>query len=122
MDSWRNGAQSSEVKSIIDKNFDILDKRTIKINGDISKLIDNGGSELNSLNIEFVASNWIFADNSKTYVISIPYSDYNRENPCVEVYIKNEDDYSPVYGGYKIGKYGIDLQSDMPYEGRVVIK
>ena len=56
MDSWRNGAQSSEVKNIIDKNFDILDKRTIKINNDISKLTDIDVSKLIPLNIEFISS------------------------------------------------------------------
>ena len=32
MDSWANGARGSEVKRVINNNFDILDKRTIKLN------------------------------------------------------------------------------------------
>lgn len=114
MESWANGAQGSNVKRVIDNNFDILDKRTTKINNDILNL--------SPLGINFVVSDWAFVDNLKTYIISIPYADYNRENPCVEVYIKNEDGYSLVYGGYIIGEHGINLQSDIPYEGKVVIR
>ena len=114
MDSWVNGAKGSEVKRVIDGNFDILDKRTKKINDDISKLSPSS--------VNFATSDWVFVENIKTYIISIPYADYNRDNPCVEVYIKDEDDYSLVYGGYKIKKNGIELQSDLVYEGKVVIR
>ena len=114
MDSWVNGAKGSEVKRVIDNNFDILDKRTTKVNDDILKLIPLGK--------DFVASDWVFAEKFKTYTIAIPYSDYNRENPCVEIYIKNENGYSLVYGGYIISESGIELQSDIPYEGKVVIR
>lgn len=114
MNSWVNGERGSKVKQIIDGNFDILDKRTIKIKEDISKL--------NPLIIDFAVSDWVFSDNSKTHTISIPHEVYNKTNPCVEVYIKNEDGYSFVYAGYIIKESSIDLQSDMPYEGRVVIR
>ena len=114
MDSWINGAKGSDVKRIIDNNFDILEKRTLKINDGISKL--------EPISINFIVSEWVFVSSLKTYTISIPYSDYNRANPCVEVYIKNEDGYSIVYGGYKIKEDSIVLQSDIPYEGRVVIR
>lgn len=122
MESWVNGEKGSEVKRIIDSNFDILDKRTKKMNDDILKLEDSNASNSPSLKIEFIVSNWVFVENLKTYIISIPYENYKNENPCVEVYIKNEDGYSSVYGGYIIKESAIDLQSDMPYEGRVVIR
>ena len=122
MESWINGEKSSKVKSIIDNNFDILDKRTKKMNDDISKLVNGGASESTSLRIEFIASNWSFFENLKTYIISIPYENYKKENPCIEVYVKNNDGYSSVYDGYIIRENAIDLQADMPYEGRVVIK
>ena len=114
MDSWVNGAQGSDVKRIIDNNFDILDKRTLKINDDMSKL--------NPSSINFIASDWNFVSGLRTYDISIPYANYNKENPCVEVYVKNGNDYSVVYGGYIIAESGIVLQSDIPYEGKVVIR
>ena len=114
MESWRNGAKGSEVKSVIDKNFDTLDKQTKKINNDVSKLLP--------ISIEFVASNWDFIEDLKTYIISIPYSTYNRENPCADVYIKSDGNYSLVYGGCIISESGIELQADIPYEGKVVIR
>ena len=114
MNSWVNGAKGSEVKRVIDNNFDILDERTIKLNNDILGL--------NPVNIEFVVSDWVFANDSKIYAIFIPYADCNKKNPCVDVYIKKEDVYFPVYGGHTLEKDGIKLQSDIPYEGRVVIR
>ena len=122
MESWINGAKGSEVKRAIDNNFDILDKRTIKINDDISKIMNSDISKSSPLGIELPESNWGFDEGLKTYIISIPYADYKKENPCIEVYIKNEDGYLPVYGGYRIVEHGIDLQSDIPYEGKVVIR
>jgi hypothetical protein len=114
VDSWVNGAKGSEVKRVIDKNFDILNKRTQGLSNDISNL--------KPLSINFVVSDWSFDESAKTHIISIPHADYNRENPCIEVYIKNNGDYSVVCGGYTVGEYGIKLRSDMPYEGRVVIR
>lgn len=116
MDTWVNGATSSKVKSIIDGNFDILDKRTKKINDDISKL------NISNLVVNFLKSDWVFNDVLKTYTFSIPRTSYNNESPCVDVYIKNDDVYSFVYGGHIIGEHGIQLQTDMPYEGKVVIR
>ena len=128
MDKWENGAKGSEVKNIIDNNFTKLDERTRVMNnhiGDMDKHmaeIDKHMSKLDPLDRSFAASDWSFDENSKLYIISILYEDYDKANPCVEVYIKNEDSYSLVYGAYKIVKYGIELHSDIPYEGRVVIR
>ena len=115
MESWVNGEMGSKVKQIIDNNFDILDKRTIKLNDDMSKKIE-------PISKNFTKADWVFTDNSKTYIISIPYVDYNKEMPCVEVYFKNGSSYSFVYGGAIIEDRGITLQSDIPYEGKVVIR
>lgn len=114
MDSWSNGAKGSEVKRIIDNNFDVLDKKIAKINENMSKA---GATSKN-----FVKSEWLFAEGLNTYSIFVPYSDYNKENPCVDIYIKDNSGYSLVYCGYMIEESGIRLLSDMPYEGRVVIR
>ena len=128
MDSWANGAKGFEVKNIIDNNFATLDTRTIKIDNRISE-IDNRISEIDKhmektdfFDKNFVVSDWVLNESLKLYVISIPYTDYNKTNPCVEVYIKDEDGYSLVYGGYKIVKDGLELQSDIAYDGKVVIR
>ena len=121
MDTWVNGAYGSEVKRVIDNNFDILDKRTEKMNERMTE-IDDYMSNISTLHRNFVASNWSFNESLKAYIISIPYADYKKTNPFVEVYIKDDDGYSIVYGGCKIVENGVDLCSDIPYEGRVVIR
>lgn len=128
MDTWVNGAKGSDVKKVIDNNFDVLDKRATKINERMAEInnhmdeIDRHMLNLDPLDRSFTASDWFFDENSKVYIISISSADYNKTNPCVEVYIKNEDSYSLVYGAYKIVQNGVDLHSDIPYEGRVIIR
>lgn len=115
MESWVNGEMGSKVKQVIDNNFDILDKRTIKLNDELSKNIE-------PISKKITKTEWGFTDNLKTYTIFIPYTDYEKETPCVEVYFKNGGGYSSVYGGAIIEERGITLQSDIPYEGKVVIR
>lgn len=106
MDTWENGAKGSNVKKIIDGNFDNLDIRLKEV-----------AKQATSVYIkEFTTSDWTSG------VITIKYSEYNKLNPCVELYIKDNNGYSVVFGGYTINDYGIDLQSDMAYEGKVVIR
>ena len=102
MNTWDNGAKGSDVKKIIDGNFDILDERLKQATSVCIK--------------EFTTSDWASG------VITIKYSEYNKLNPCVELYIKDNGRYSVVFGGYTINDYGIELQSDMAYEGKVVIR
>ena len=106
MDTWENGAKGSDVKKIIDGNFDNLDIRLKEV-----------AKQATSVYIkEFITSDWT------SDVITIKYSEYNKLNPCVELYIKDNNGYSVVFGGYTINDYGIELQSDMAYEGKVVIR
>ena len=128
MDSWVNGEKGSKVKSVIDNNFDVLDKRTSNMNNNIQKINDNI-QEINKhmLNLDpydrtFVASDWVFDEDLKRYIIFIPSTAYNKSIPHVEVYLKNEDGYSIVYGGYKIYNNGVNLLADIAYEGRVLIR
>ena len=128
MDSWINGAKGSEVKSVIDNNFDILDKRTLNINDRIQDINDDIRemssymSNLNPYDRNFTVDEWIFDEGLKLYTISIPSTLYNKSIPYVEVYIKTEGEYSLVYGGYKISENGVDLLADIAYEGRVLIR
>lgn len=116
MNSWTNGAKGSDVRRIIDNNFDTLDKRTIELDKRMTEL-DRTTSDRTAVYVkDFVVSEWVSG------IITIKQSEYNKTNPCIELYVKNGDNYSIVYGGYEVNKYGIELQSDMPYEGRVVIR
>lgn len=97
--TWRNGAKGAEVKEIIDYNFNILSKALKKYTQDI----DVGG--------------WI--DNS----ISIPFSKHKIENPIVLLFIENNGSFDAVLGGVKIdSEYNVTLSTDLPFDGRVVIK
>lgn len=102
MDTWRNGDSGKLVKEVIDRNFEILDVRTSQL--------------ANKCVLSFGIFEW------KDGIIFISRSIYNKLDPCVDLYIKNDTGYSLVYGGYKIKDDGIELQSDLPYEGKVVIR
>ena len=97
--TWRNGAKGEEVKAVIDYNFNVVSKALNKYAKDIS------------------ASEWI--DNS----ITIPYNKHRVENPAVELFIKHEGSFAPVLGGVEIdSEYNVILSTDLPFDGRVVIK
>ena len=100
--SWQNGSKGSEVKEIIETNF-------ANINAQLNQIA-------NYYVQSFTTSDW----NKGT--IFINYSTYLKQNPCVDLYIKNGNGYSFVYGGYEIKNNGIELQSDMAYDGKVVIR
>lgn len=102
MNTWKNGARGSEVQKIIDQNFTDLENAIKAINTPYIK--------------DFKAPEWNLG------VISIPISKYNKPSPIVELYIKQGNDYSAVLGGYKVTNYGVELLSDINYEGRVVIR
>lgn len=97
--TWKNGAKGEEVKNIIDYNFNTLSKS-------IKKYTQNIG-----------ANDWI--DN----VISIPFSKHGIENPTVQLLIENSGSFSSVIGGVKMdSEYNVILSTDLPFDGRVVIR
>lgn len=99
---WQNGDRGATVKKVIETNFE-------NINEQVSQLS-------NKYVLYFTTSQW------KDGIITIAYSEYNKLNPCVDLYIKNGTGYSFVHGGYEIKDNGIELQSDIAYEGKVVIR
>lgn len=102
MEQWRNGDSGETVKKVIDSNFDLLERR---INQNATAYLE-----------DFLISDWVAG------IISIDYSKYNKTNPCVNLYIKTDKGFEPVLGGYAVTKKGIEIWSDIPYEGRVVVK
>ena len=102
IDKWKFGDNGEGVKNIIDANF-------ANLNDQVNQLT-------NRWEQDFKISDWV---NGK---ISLAYSQYKKINPCVDLYIKSESGYSSVYGGYEIKPNGIELRSDLPYEGKVVIR
>lgn len=102
IDQWRYGDNGETVKNVIDNNF-------ANLNNQINQLS-------NRWEHKFKVSDW---DNG---TISIYYSQYKKINPCVDLYIKTENGYSFVYGGFEIKADSIELQSDIPFEGKVVVR
>lgn len=99
---WQYGDNGKKVKEIIDTNF-------ANINEQVNQLT-------NRWEYKFKASDWIDGK------ITLAYSQYKKINPCVDLYIESSNGYSLVYGGYEILSKGIELQSDMPYAGKVVVR
>lgn len=99
---WQYGDNGETVKNIIDSNFSNLNEQVTQLTY--------------RWEYHFQASDWVDG------VIKFVYPQYKKINPCVDVYIKSKDGYSFVCGGYEIKADGIELQSDMPYEGKVVIR
>ena len=97
--TWRNGAKGGEVKNIIDYNFNVASKALKKYTQNIS------------------VSDWI--DNG----ISVPFSKHGIENPTVQLFMTYDDSFEPVLGGVKIdSEYNITLSTDLPFDGRIVIR
>lgn len=103
MNTWDNGADGGTVRKIINDNFSQLEAA-------IAKLASGG------VVLYFTEQDWIDGK------ITIEYSSYNKMNPCVDLFININGNYSMVYGGYTIKDDCIELYSDMPYECKVVIR
>lgn len=99
---WQNGDSGKTVQKAIETSFKNINEQLNQVS--------------NVCVFDFKKSDW----NSGKIIIA--YSSYLRQNPCIDLYIKNNNGYSFVYGGYEITEDGIELQSDLAYEGRVVIR
>ena len=102
IDRWNYGDSGQRVKEIIDANFDNLNNQI--------------GQMATRWEKYFTKADWVNG------TIFLPYSDYKKLSPCIDLYIKNDGGYSFVYGGYEIKSDGVELQSDISYEGKVVVR
>lgn len=148
--TWRNGAKAGVIQKIIEDNFKILGRHLsqnvlclstaeretlgseyltqgLKVYDTTQKkwFSYNGvgwdeepwGEGSSEYVMEIQASDWAFG------AITIPYTTHSKRTPNVQLFIKNGDAFSAVIGGVKIdAEYNITLSTDMPFEGRVVIK
>lgn len=103
MNTWNNGERGKVVRDIISKNFENLDARVNNL--------------ANGYVLYFSESDWL---NGTIFIEHLRYN--KRQNPIVDLYIKNGNSYSSVYDGYEVKEDGIELQSDMKYAGKVVIR
>ena len=98
---WSSGASGKDVREAIEYNFNILKQR-----------LDN-----RTYQKTFTISDW------KDGVIFIDYYEHRILTPSPHVMILQDGKYVDVYGGYYIDdKDCVYLQSDIPFDGKVVIK
>ena len=102
MKSWNNGDSGSTVKKIIDENFAELERRANQVESMYTR--------------EFTTKEWDSGE------ILIDYLHYSKPNPKVELYIRRSAGYESVIGGYEITNRGVIIQSDMVFDGKVVIR
>ena len=101
MKKWNNGDSGQVVKEIIEENFNILFTR-------LNKSI---------FSKDFTASDW----NDGLLIIS--QNEHKISNPTPHLFLLTVDGYSSVYGGsYIDSQKNVILQSDIPFDGKVVIK
>ena len=99
---WQNGDSGKTVQQAIETSFKYINDQLNRVS--------------NVYVLDFKTSDW---NDGK---IIIGYSEHLKLNPSVDLYVKNGNGYSLVYGGYEITSGDIELQSDLAYEGRVVIR
>lgn len=88
------------------------------VNGSWVKAFDNGGN--NSTN---VYANDISIDDWADNTITILFEEHGVENPVVQLSMISGDSVISVLGGVEIdSEYNITLSTDLPFDGKVVIK
>ena len=98
---WNNGERGDVVKSIIEYNFALLNKRM----------------DERHFSKSFLLSDWVDG------TIFISALEHNIVSPTPHVLMLSDGNYIDVYGGYYIDdENNIYLQSDIPFDGKVVIK
>lgn len=146
---WNNGESGSVVRKIIEDNFKFATKHLNKTMLSLSteeRLTLDYEYLSDGLMVYDTTKNAYFKYNSKSKtweqqsgsncfisefkvstwennIISISFDDHGVSNPTVQVFILNNGNYEPVFGCAQIDSgMNIYLHSDLPFEGKVVIK
>lgn len=146
--TWRNGAKGNEVKNVIDYNFNFvsryLSKNIRALSTQERNLLDSDYLSENALVFDTDEGQWYkYSDGSwvKTSVddnihtqnisiddwidnsIKILFDQHGVKNPSVQLFIKNGDSFISVLGGIEIDSaHNVTLSTDLPFDGKVVIK
>lgn len=147
--TWRNGEKAGSTKDIIEYNFKLLGKylsnNIIAAPRDIlnslpSDYLSDGLVAFDTTNnvwLRYKAGVWqedvVGSDSAYSQIIRtadwqngeivIAKSVHGRRNPVVELYILNGTAYELVLGGVLVdSEYNITLKSEIPFNGKVVIK
>ena len=148
--TWRNGASGGEVKNAIDYNFNFVSRYLSKDIRALSTQERNLlPSDYLSENIlvfdtdeglwyQYSKGSWIAiptnsSGNAHTQSISttdwidntieISFNQHGVENPIVQLFVESEGSFMPVLGGVEIdSEHNVTLSTDLPFDGKVVIK
>ena len=149
--TWNDGEKAEIVQAIIESNFKVLgrylSKYVLTLSTDERNLLSSDyvsdGLIVFDKTLgrwfEYKSGRWIKSafggGNNKVYLkditsadwieneIYIPYSEHDILNPMAQLFILEEDMYTPVIGGiYVDNDHGVTLRVDMPFDGKVVIK
>ena len=146
--TWRNGASGGDVKNIIDHNFNVVSKYLSKdvraLSTQERKLLSSDYISENTLVFDTEEKQWYIYSNGSwiktftsdnVYVQTIAVSDWLNnsieisinqhkiKDPVVQVYMADGNSFTPIWGGIKIdSEYNVILTTDLPFDGKVVIK
>jgi hypothetical protein len=149
--SWKNGTSGGEVKKIIDYNFNVVAKYLSKdvraLSTEERKALSSDYLSEKSLVYDTDEEQWYkYSEGSWVKIpsggdavaytkhisvsdwinngMSILFDQHGVENPVVQLYMMNDDSFIPVIGGVKKidSKHNITLSTDLPFDGKVVIK
>ena len=145
MKTWRDGAYGDEVKGIIEQNFNILSKHlasnVLTLTTQERQLLGSdyirAGLRVYDITLDkwfkYTGSAW--EECSSEYVcnftrsawlrntIYIGFESHHIKNPIVELYIKDGNGYESVFGGVSIDEdFNITVSTDIPFDGKVVVK
>lgn len=148
MQTWNNGDKASVVKQAIEQNFNILSKNLshnmlalssmerialedaylceglIVFDTTLKKWFIYHNGSWNDYSFE--TTNYVKNISTTTWInneISIPYSQHKILNPVAQLYILENNVYSPVIGGVCVDENSnVTISADVPFDGKVVIK
>lgn len=145
--TWLFGESSETVKQIIDSNFKILGRHLSR------NMLSLSTTERELLSSDYLSDGLVVFDttlkkwyeykngswspcflgayveqlSSSTWSSNneyyIPFTTHQKENPCVQLFILDNETYHPVLGGVEIdNEFNILLSTDLPFNGKVVVK
>lgn len=143
--TWRNGEEAEVVQKIIEYNFRLLGRHLP------SGMLCLSSSERKVLSSDYLREGLLVYDTTENawYKYSSGFwgkcpTEYNRtisktdwtnneitincathliSNPTVQLFIRDGNSYSPVIGGIEVNNnYDIILSTDLPFDGKVVVK
>ena len=146
--TWQNGASGGEVKSIIEYNFNLVSKYLSKdikaLSTQERNLLPSDYLNENTLVFDtdeeqwykYSKGSWVRTsvdDTAYTQTISkedwengyieIPFNQHGVKNPTVQLFMKNGESFISVLGGSRTdSNHNVILSTDLPFEGKVVIK